>query len=156
MSSKLNHIKGALASVFLWNSSFRSKCWVHCSFTAETVNSSFPIFLESASSIHSHGLFLWGCHFAERVSACRRERERECLPWCRPAFPGPAIVSSSSPATLSPSLYLSLYMFVCIYISFLLNNCFSVLLPAGVAGDVFLLFCSSLCSPLSSWLKFSL
>lgn len=117
MSSKLNHIKGALASVFLWNSSFRSKCWVHCSFTAETVKSSFPIFLESASSIHSHGQFLWGWHFAERVSVCRRKREREPLPWCRPAFPGPAVVSSSSPATLSPSISLSLCLYVFIFLS---------------------------------------
>lgn len=114
MSSNLNHINGAVASGFLWNRSFWSKCWVHCSFTAETVKSLFPTFLESASSTHSHGLFLWGCNFAERLSVCRRDRarEREPLSWCRPVLLGPAIVNSSSPATLSLSLSMCIYIFL--------------------------------------------
>lgn len=146
----LNHVNRTVASVFLWNKSFWSKCWVHGSFLAEAVKSLFPTFLESVSSTHSHALFLWGCHFAERLSACIREREKEPLLWCRPAFLGPAILNSSS-VCLSPSLYIYVYLFLsyratvsafCSLLVWLVMSPFS--------------FCSSLCPPHSSWLKFSL
>lgn len=118
MCSNLNCINRAVASVFLWNRSFLSKCWVHCSFTAETVKSSFPTFLESASSTHSHGLFLWGCHFAERVSVLQKGEGKGAptmVQVCIPRASYRQLFLSSN----SLSLSLPLYTYICIYISFL-------------------------------------
>lgn len=119
MSSNLNCINRAVASVFLWNRSFWSKCWVHSSFIAETVKSSFPTFLESVSSTHSHGLFLWGVSFCwESFSLQKGERKgaptvvQACIPRAsyRQLFPS----SNSLSLSLSPSIY------ICIYIYFFL------------------------------------